>query len=305
MAHRLDRASTPQIPEALASCPVKLCFDDFLLSRQAMMVSAGTLKFYRTTAGEFIRWLVHKGKLKPTDIEPRDVRSYLNEFVEGGAKPNYVHNQARAVKTFLRFLHEENYIPGPVKFHMPPTSQEKLPYLTADEVRQVIKTCDTRRELALILLMVDTGLRRSELVALNWEDVDIKSGLVQVKRGKGGKARSVVVGAKARRALLAYRRTLDCRDQDPLIQTIDGGRFTINGLRSLLMRLSDRAGVHVSPHALRRTFATLSIRAGMSPLHLQGLLGHSTLEMTRRYTQMVEDDLVDAHRDHGPIDNLI
>jgi site-specific recombinase XerD len=70
-------------------------------------------------------------------------------------------------------------------------------------------------------------------------------------------------------------------------------------------RISARCGVHIAPHDLRRTFATLALRAGMNPLHLQGLLGHSTLEMTRRYVQMVDDDLVEAQRQHGPMDHAL
>lgn len=189
---------------------------------------------------------------------------------------------------------------------MPPTGvQEHLPYLSAEEVKKVFKACDNPRDKAVIMLMVDSGLSRSEVVALDWEDVDIQTGVVRIQHGKGGKSRSVVIGAKTRRALLAYRRTLERTENAPLIQTVFGGRLTPGGLRSLLLRIGKQAGVHVSPHALRRTFATLALRAGMSPLHLQGLLGHTTLEMTRRYRQMVADDLVDAHRKHGPIDNFI
>ena len=64
-------------------------------------------------------------------------------------------------------------------------------------------------------------------------------------------------------------------------------------------------GVQVSPMPCWRTFATMSLRAGMNLLHLQGLLGHSTIEMTRRYVQMLDDDLVEAHRAHGPIDTFL
>jgi integrase/recombinase XerD len=63
--------------------------------------------------------------------------------------------------------------------------------------------------------------------------------------------------------------------------------------------------VHIAPHALRRTFATLALKAGMNPLHLQGLLGHSSLEMTRRYVQMMDEDLVEAHRMYGPVDHAL
>lgn len=69
-----------------------------------------------------------------------------------------------------------------------------------------------------------------------------------------------------------------------------------------MVRLSDTSGLKVTAHALRHTFATLSLRSGMSPLHLQGLLGHADLTMVRRYVQMVEDDLVTAHEKHGPVD---
>lgn len=79
----------------------------------------------------------------------------------------------------------------------------------------------------------------------------------------------------------------------------------MNGLRSILLRISERSGVHIAPHALRRTFATLALKAGMNPLHLQGLLGHSSLEMTRRYVQMMDEDLVEAHRMYGPVDHAL
>jgi integrase len=153
--------------------------------------------------------------------------------------------------------------------------------------------------------MTDSGLRRAEVCALNWGDVDFATGLVAVRRGKGGKARSAVVGAATRRALLAYRRTVEnVSDGGPVFQARQGARFTGSGLLQILRRLSKRTGIHVTPHALRRTFVILSLRADMDVLHLQALLGHSGLEMVQHYAQMVDDDLLDAHRAHSPIDNL-
>ena len=79
----------------------------------------------------------------------------------------------------------------------------------------------------------------------------------------------------------------------------------VNGLRSILLHISEQSGIHIAPHALRRTFAILALKAGMNPLHLQGLLGHSSLEMTRRYVQMMDEDLVEAHRMYGPVDHAL
>jgi len=290
---------------ALASYALSDAYTDFILSRQAMLCLPRTISWYSFTLGKVLDWLVENGVTTPDEIQARHIRAYLSEMAVRGMSDSYINNHARAIRTLLRFLHKEKYIPKEVTFQMPAIAQKRLPVLSGEDVKRLVTACQTARDKALILLMVDTGLRRAEVCALNWEDIDISSGLVRVVRGKGGKARSVVVGVTTRRALLAYRRQLNPDADQPLFQTKQGGRLTGNGLRSLLLRLGERAGIEVSPHALRRTFATMSLRAGMNLLHLQGLLGHSTIEMTRRYVQMLDDDLLEAHRVHGPIDNFL
>ena len=110
------------------------------------------------------------------------------------------------------------------------------------------------------------------------------TGLVTVKRGKGGKARSAVIGASSRRAILAYRRTLsEVTEASPMFQARGGTRFTGTGLMLVFRRLSKRTGIHITPHALRRTFVILSLRADMDVLHLQAMLGHASLEMVQHY----------------------
>jgi len=188
---------------------------------------------------------------------------------------------------------------------MPNIAKKRLPVLSVDELKQVLEACKTIRDKTVVLLLADTGVRRMEACTLNWGDIDIASGLVRIYRGKVGKARSVVIGVTTRRVLLAYRRTVKHDGNDPLLQTISHTRLTPMGLRSVLQRISKRTQIHFTPHALRRTFATLSLRAGMNLLELQALLGHSSLDMTKRYVDMLEDDLLAAHREHGPIDRFI
>jgi site-specific recombinase XerD len=295
-----------QIPEWAPAFPdLYNALKDFLLSRQAILCGERTLVWYAETLGWVLDWMVEHGVRQPEDITVRHVRAYISGLAGRGLSDSYVHNHARTIRTLLNFFYTEKYIPEPVKFKMPPIADKRLRCLTADEVGKLLKACDLARDRALLLLMVDTGLRRSEVCALNWDDVDIASGLVRVIRGKGGKARSVVVGATTRRALLAYRRELKPDLSRPVFQARDGQRLLPMGLRSIFDRMGKRAGVKVNPHALRRAFATLSLRAGMNPLHLQGLLGHATMEMTKHYIQMVDDDLVTAHREHGPIDNFL
>jgi integrase len=174
-----------------------------------------------------------------------------------------------------------------------------------EEIQKILKSCEDIRDKAFILLMVDSGLRKAEVISINWGDVDLSSGIVRVEKGKGRKARSVVIGVHTRRALLKYRSGIERIDDKPLFQTNSGKRFTPSGLRSWLLRMSKKPDIHITPHALRRTFATLSLRAGMNVIQLQGLLGYSTLEMTRHYVELLEEDLIQAHKEHGPIDSIL
>lgn len=265
-----------------------------------MNCAPATLDFYKFTAGVFLAWCEAQGVTKPEEVSARIVRAYL-AGMEGKADRTR-HAHARAIKTLLRFWHAENYIPSPIRFDMPKVAKKRLPVLNAEQLQIIVKACNVR-DRAIVLLMADSGLRRAEVIALNWNDVDMQSGLVTVKRGKGGKARSSVIGATTRRALLAYRRTLTDRE-GVLFQTRTRTRFTGTGLLLVFRRLSKQTGMHVTPHSLRRTFVILSLRAGMDVLHLQAMLGHASVDMVGYYAQMVDDDLLQAHKQHSPIDKI-
>jgi integrase/recombinase XerD len=185
---------------------------------------------------------------------------------------------------------------------MPRLEKKRLPVLSVDQLREILKACNVRDK-AIVLFMVDSGLRRAEVCALNWQDVDMSNGLVKVRLGKGRKDRSAVVGATTRRALLAYRRTIVDRD-GALFLSRSNKRLTGEGLRLLFRRLRLETGIQITAHALRRTFVILSLRNGMDVLHLQAMLGHSDLTMVFHYAQMVDEDLLQAHKAHSPVDNL-
>lgn len=290
---------------ALASYKMQDTITDFILSRQAMLCTPRTIQYYEFTLGKISKWFEENGITEPAMITARYIRILLSELVEKGYSDSYVHIHARVIRTFVRFLYKEKYIDALIEFDMPTIAKKRLLVYDSDQVKRILKACTNKRDYALLLLMVDSGLRRAEVIALNWGDIDISSGVVRVEKGKGRKARSVVIGVHTRRAILKYRSKVVSDDKSPLFQTMSGKRFTPSGLRSLLLRVGERAGIPLSPHALRRTFATLSLRAGMNVIQLQGLMGHTTLEMTRRYIELLDEDLVLAHREHGPIDNII
>jgi integrase/recombinase XerD len=286
----------------LASANLRDAFTDFMLSRQAMNATRSTLDFYKYTAGFFLTWCEEHNVNEPHEVTARYVRQYIAELAARGLKDSTVWDHARAIKTMLRFWLDEGYISTPVKFELPKVAGRRLLVLTPAQLQSILKVC-TVRDKALVLFMVDSGLRRAEVCALNWNDIDMQTGLVTVKRGKGGKARSSVIGAKTRRAILAYRRTLSDRN-GVLFQTDDGGRFSGSGMLSIFRRLSKASGIHVNPHSLRRTFVILALRAGMDVLYLKAALGHADFAMVEHYAQLEDIDLVQAHQQHSPVDSL-
>ncbi len=295
---------SPKDNPNLASPALEAAYTDFLLSRQSMNCTSTTLFFYNHTAGVFLSWLEKRGISEPPQITALHVRQYITELADRDLKDTTLHAHARAIRTLLRFWHGESYVPQRIKFDMPRLEKKRLPVLTVEQLQIIIKSCNVR-DRAIVLFMVDSGLRRAEVIRLNWGDVNIASGAVQVRQGKGKKDRTAVVGAKTRRALLAYRRMLkDVSDNASLFQTQAGARFVSNGLIQIFNRIKKRTGIYVTPHALRRTFVVLSLRNGMDVLHLQALLGHSSLDMVFHYAQMVDDDLLQAHRKASPVDNL-
>ena len=289
----------------VASYELQDAYTDFILSRQAMLCSPRTIRFYHFTAGRFVKFIEENGVAKPEELTARYIRAYISTLAEQNLSDSYINGHARAIKTLVRFWFAEKYIPEVPKFHMPAISKKRLPMLSAKEVKKALSVCDKLRDKAIIFLLVDTGIRNREFCALNWGHVDLPSGIIRIEKGKGGKARSVVAGIKTRRALLTYRREIEHWEDLPLFQTNQGNRLSPNGLRSLLNRIGKKANLQITPHALRRTFATLSLRAGMNLIQLQAMMGHSSLEMTRNYIQMLDEDLIEAHKAHGPIDSFL
>jgi len=277
--------------------------NDFYLAKRSSLAAPRTLEFYERTAGEFVTWLIGQGVTRPEDIAGAHVRGYLTQVRDRGVAEATTRMYAVGVKAFCRFCFREWETPR-FEIDMPRPEKNRMRLPSPEELELLLQACPRPRDRALLLFLADTGARLSEATALDWEDIDLETGLVRIRRGKGRKARSVLVGIETRRALLRYRRGIPNGPTDPVWRG-RLGRLTNAGVRYLFRRLQQETGLRFSPHDLRRFFATASLRNGMNPLHVQALLGHTSLEMTRRYLSIVEDDLKAAHEQHGPVDRWI
>lgn len=236
--------------------------------------------------------------IEPGGITAGHVREWLGQDANR-LKDTSLHARARGMRTFLRFLASEYSTPK-VEFAMPRLERRRLPCMEPDEVRRLLAVCDVR-ERVVVMMLVDAGIRRAELAALNWGDVDLRTGQVTVRHGKGGKDRVTAVVAQTLRALLRYRLGLkrDPAADTPLILGMADRRLTPHHLSRLVAALGRKAGVKVTPHALRRTFALQALRKGMDVMSLMRLMGHADIAMTSHYVQLLDSDVLSAHQKAG------
>lgn len=180
------------------------------------------------------------------------------------------------------------------RLKMPPVPLVPVIPYSPDDLRALLAACRSARDRALILVLLDSGLRRSEMAGITAAEIDWQAGTIFV-HGKGGKARLVALGDKARLALSLY------------VNGHNGPVWGLNaaGLETWLRRLSARAGVEANLHRFRNTFACLFLEAGGCEGQLQKILGHSTLAMSHHYAENVRDRLaLAAQRRFSPGDRL-
>lgn len=297
----------------MSSTPLTLQTDfaveSFLLDAQARNLSPRTIRYYRQQLSWFSRHLAISDSHSLDQVTPHHIREYLvNLRDERHWKPASVQAAFRAIRAFLNFCYAEDLIGhNPVERVRPPKADlQAVPAMTAGEVRMLLDATLHQRDRAIVLCLLDTGCRASEVLAWNVEDVNIATGIVRVRHTKARKERTVFLGTKARRELIKVYATQDSRVGDPVWRTLDAGsRLTYQGLKSMLQTLARRSGVKgCNAHAFRRTFAVMALRNGMNIYALQRIMGHADLSILRHYLALVDDDLLEAHRSFGAVDHL-
>lgn len=267
--------------------------DAFLTATKAASRSPATLAIYGRVLAAFVAFCSARGVATVEAIDPGIIREHLLAVAEGHA-PSTVHRHYRTIKTWLRWYEEEDAPDGwrnPIRRVKAPKVPEQLQDpAPLEDLAALVKVADVR-DRAILLVLVDTGLRAGELVALNAADFDQAEGVLFVRHGKGGLARVAPLGPRARRALRQWLRTRP-DDGPALFCGADGRRLTYWGLREILRRLSARSGVKAPKlHSIRRAFGLGMLRAGTDLLTVSRLLGHSSPSQTPKYLKQAIADL--------------
>jgi site-specific recombinase XerD len=286
-------------------------------SNKAEGKSPKTVSWYSDMLLDFINHLRKAGKHTTlSEFSVRNVREFIVREQGRGMSPYTVQAKVRALKAFSSWLFKEGYTTDNIlaSTKLPKAPIKIVATLTPDEIETLIDaqnplTSFGSRNIAILVTLLDTGLRCSELSNLLFENTHIEEGYLKVI-GKGAKERLVPIGALTQKVLWRY--VLHFRPQpinevnDYLFLTIDGEKLEYNAIRLLLKRWGNKAGIpRLHAHLCRHTYATNYLCYGCGDVfRLQHILGHNTLEMVRRYVHYASSQAMMNGRISSPVDQL-
>lgn len=284
--------------------------DDFLKERISRGRSVRTLTLYSLELHYFSQYLAKKNIVGLLDISPNLLREWFIELATHRNK-NGVHCNFRVIKTLLRWTTIEYDLTWKNPINKVFVEQGKnlpLEEIPLSVVKELLVVADKGnqplRDRAILKMLIDTGLRGSELVALNVEDIDLKSGRVLVHYAKMGIPAIVYLGNGSLSAIKEYLKNRT-DNQTPLFLTDESTRLTFAGLRMLIKRLCQRANQKVyGVHCFRRTFALEVYRKTKDIFLVSKLLRHSKIEVTIRYLNVGNEELKESFLSVSPADNL-
>ncbi len=308
-----DLHNDQRILQNARAASLSSCIESFLIDRQAEGLARCTIKFYRQNLHPFCIYCSDNGVQLVQDISPDLLRRYFLKLAETH-NPGGVHGYFRSLRALFRWLVVEEIMPPEwrnpmLKIKPPKVNLEPLEPISLQDVRALIDTCEHgtfagERDRAVFLFLLDTGARASEACHVKLEDANLDTGEVIIRYGKGCKSRTVFLGRITRGAVSAYLR--ERSDHCPaLFVSKSGDYLTYDGLLQLLERRWKKAKLakRPRPHDFRRAFALNMLRNGVDVFSLQRLLGHSDLQVMRRYLAQNNTDIQAAHLRGSPVDN--
>jgi len=213
------------------------------------------------------------------------------------------------LKVFFRFAQEEGYLKTNIaaRLKVPRAPKKIIQTFSQEQLRQLLRAARSTRDKAILALFIDTGIRVTELGSLRIQDIELDRGRIKVS-GKGAKERFVFFGNPCRRLLWRYINSeRPDVSSDRLFINSRGQPLKASAILEMMRRYGKRAGikgVRCSPHTLRHTFAKRFLLNGGDVFTLQQILGHSSLEMVRRYLTLCSQEVGRLYRPHSPLDQL-
>jgi integrase/recombinase XerC len=262
-------------------------------------VSQYTMRNYTNDLLEFFGFVSEIGIDTLKKVDKQTLRAFLARLMEQGFAKSSIARKLSAVRSFYRYLMREELVTAsPAATTVSPRLDKRLPmFLTVEEAKRLVESPDLlkpqgQRDRALLELLYASGIRVSELVNINVQQINLSTNEIRVW-GKGAKERIVLIGAPAAQALNTYinegrKELLGGKKNNALFVNRYGERILVRRVQKILNKYSRIINKNVHPHTLRHTFATHLLDGGADLKVVQELLGHADLSSTQIYTHVTQ-----------------
>lgn len=280
-------------------------FDFLQYLRQEKNVSPHTERSYLSDLDQFFDFL---GDAELAKVDHQFLRRFLAHLMKLDVRKSSIARKLSTLRTFFKYLNRQGVLTtNPARLVSTPRREKRLPVvLTADDAQRLMEAPRGKktgvpgvelRDRAVLETLYSTGIRASELIGMNHEDIDVHDRLIRI-RGKGRKERVVPIGHKALDAIDAYVRSKPVGTElSAVFSGPAGKRLTARTVQRILENYRKKLGLQqkASPHTLRHSFATHMLESGADLRAIQELLGHASLSTTQRYTHLNLDSLMDVY----------
>lgn len=284
-------------------------FEEYLKAEKRM--AKNSLEAYLRDASEFQRLMEEKQIFDLREANEAEVVSFLLRLRQEGRSSATVNRKAASVRAFFQFMNAKSYMTENPALHIkaPRIERKEIEFLTLEEVERLLATPDDStkglRDRAMLELLYATGIRVSEAVESNVDDVNLRIGFITCS-GQHGKARIVPLGRPSRAAMEAYvyegrekllRDPEKKKTEKALFLNYTGERMSRQGMWKLLREYADKAGLEskLTPQTLRNTFAVHMVQNGADLKSLQELMGHEDISATEIYLSVTKNRIKDVY----------
>ncbi len=279
-------------------------FDFLQYLKHEKNVSPHTERSYLSDLDQFFDFL---GAVELAAVDHQLLRQYVAHLMKLDIRKTSIARKLSTLRTFFKYLNRQGVLTAnPARLVSTPRREKRLPVvLTADDAQRLMEAPRGKkigdpgvelRDQAVLETLYSTGIRASELIGMNHEDIDRHDRLIRI-RGKGRKERVVPVGLKALDAIDAYARSKPAGAEPAVFSGPTGKRLTARTVQRILENYRKKLGLQqkASPHTLRHSFATHMLESGADLRAIQELLGHASLSTTQRYTHLNLDLMMDVY----------
>lgn len=299
-------------------------FDDllysFLLDCKHRNLSRRTIEFYEYSLQQMNKSFMENNQtLDPCSVSLQALQTYfVGPMINKALAPHTINGRLKSCKVFFSFLLKHDYVAVNVAEKLTllkapkDTTQDTTHTFTHDQVLQLLrmpnqKTFTGLRDYTIMIVLLETGIRIGELLALRLRDVNLKERELRIAPGKHGKVRNVPIQKTCAKVLQSYIAERGTAKTDTLFISLENEPLHIRSIQDRITDYGKTAritGVRVSPHTFRHTMAKMYIRNGGDPFSLQQILGHSSLEMVQTYVRLFSNEVREQHYRYSPVEHI-